>query len=240
MYSLATENTMPTCYACAGLTTTNEHVPPKCLFPERKDVPEGVDLRRNLIKVPSCEEHNLEKSGDDEYLLYILSFNLPANTTADGQVRTKIARAIERRPALSKSLMGAQQPVLVIDGRMREIYETAEVVLDGARFERALNLIALGIYFHHYRKRWNGNLRVCPEFIAFPCEANASEINANISALAVYAEQLFAGANHYGENPDVFSYQIVEQDHEYQCLLRLSFYGGCKATAFFEAKHGGY
>ncbi len=224
---------MPICYACADITTTNEHVPPKCLFPERKDVPGGVDLRRNLITVPSYEEHNLRKSGDDEYLLYILCFNLPANTTAYGQASTKIARAIERRPALSKSLMRAQQPVLVIDDRMREIYETAEVALDGARLERTLNLIALGIYFHHYRTRWNGNLRVYPEFIAFPYEANASEINVSISALTVYAEQLFSGANHYGENPDVFSYQIVEPDHECRCVLRLRFYGGCKATAFF-------
>lgn len=225
---------MNTCYACANLPTTNEHVPPKCLFPERKDVPGGVDLRRNLITVPSCEEHNLRKSGDDEYLLYILSFNLPANTTAHGQASTKIARAIERRPALSKSLMGGQQPVLVINDRMREIYETAEVALDGARFERTLSLIALGIYFHQYRTRWDGNLRVCPEFIAFPYEANASEISANISALAVYAEQLFAEANRYGENPDVFSYQIIESGYEHRCLLRLSFYGGCRATAFFE------
>lgn len=224
---------MPTCYACANPATTNEHVPPKCLFPERKDVPEGVDLRRNLISVPSCEEHNLRKSRDDEYFLHVLSFNLPANGTADGQITTKIARAIERRPALSKSLMQAQRPVLVIDDRTREIYETAEVALDGARFEKTLNLIALGIYFHHYHARWNGNLRVVSEFIAFPYEATASEINASISALAVYAEQLFAGANHYGENPDVFSYQIVEPDHKYQCLLRLSFYGDCKATAFF-------
>ena len=225
---------MPTCYACADPPTTNEHVPPKCLFPERKDVPEGVDLRRNLITVPSCEEHNLRKSGDDEYLLHILSFNLPANRTADGQVTTKIARAMERRPALSKLLMGAQQSVLVIDDRTREIYETAEVALDGVRFERTLNLIALGIYFHHYRTRWKGNLRVCPEFISFPYEANASEISASVSAFALCAEQLFSGANHYGENPDVFSYQFVHPDHEYHCLLRLSFYGGCKATAFFE------
>jgi hypothetical protein len=235
---LATENTVSTCYACANPATSTEHVPPKCLFPELKDLPEGVDLRRNLITVPSCKEHNLRKSGDDEYLLHVLTFNLPANPTAEGQLMTKIFRAMKRRPALSESILRTQQPALVIDERMFEIYETAQIELDGARFEGGLNLIARGIYFHHYRTRWNGNLRVCPEFIRFPFAGNASEINADFAAIAACAEQLFAGAEYHGENPEVFSYQVCEPGYRYRCLLRLSFYGGCKATAFFETDPG--
>lgn len=29
-----------TCYRCDSIATTKEHVPPKCLFPEKKDIGE--------------------------------------------------------------------------------------------------------------------------------------------------------------------------------------------------------
>ena len=63
---------MAKCYMCDNLATTIEHAPPKCIFPEKKDLPAGMDLRKELITVPSCEEHNTAKSTDDEYLLNII------------------------------------------------------------------------------------------------------------------------------------------------------------------------
>ena len=70
------------CYMCDGRATTDEHVPPKCLFPEEKDLPKEVSLRVELIKVPSCELHNTAKSKDDEYLLYVLCMNIANNAVA--------------------------------------------------------------------------------------------------------------------------------------------------------------
>ena len=63
---------MATCYMCDEESTSSEHVPPKCLFPEQKDLPEGVDLRKSLITVPSCDLHNSKKSNDDEYYSIVL------------------------------------------------------------------------------------------------------------------------------------------------------------------------
>lgn len=40
------KDTAQTCYMCDAPATSEEHVPPKCLFPERKDLPQGMDLRR--------------------------------------------------------------------------------------------------------------------------------------------------------------------------------------------------
>ena len=62
------------CYWCGRDATSREHVPPKCLFPEDKDIKsiyKGT-FRRSLITVPSCDEHNLAKSHDDEYLMVCL------------------------------------------------------------------------------------------------------------------------------------------------------------------------
>ena len=62
---------------CDNLATTKEHVPPKCLFPEKKDLKDiSLDLRKALIKAPSCVDHNCKKSGDDEYLFNVLSMTI--------------------------------------------------------------------------------------------------------------------------------------------------------------------
>jgi hypothetical protein len=44
------------CYWCGKKATLMEHVPPKCLFPEEKDVMDILNksFRNNLITVPSC------------------------------------------------------------------------------------------------------------------------------------------------------------------------------------------
>ena len=73
------------CYMCDQPSTSAEHVPPKCLFPEKKDLPEGVDLRKQLITVPACYVHNTRKSKNDEYLLFclVMSVDLHPNLTRD-------------------------------------------------------------------------------------------------------------------------------------------------------------
>ncbi len=224
---------MRTCYACSNEATTGEHVPPKCLFPEMKDTPGGTDLRRNLFTVPSCDEHNTHKSGDDEYLAVVLAINLPANHVAQLQVSSKIARAVARRPKLAASMMGRVEPVLIADDRTLELYEASQVELDGLRFERTLRLLSLGIYFQHFDRRWDGSLRVLPEFIAFPYEQNSAEIANAVATVAICSEILFKDTPHIGANPSVFFYQIHEGEDSATCVLRLTFYEGCKVTVYF-------
>ena len=64
--------TLNSCYMCGGAITSMEHVPPKCIFPESKDM-EGENYRNNLITVPSCDIHNSHKSYDDEFLMVSLA-----------------------------------------------------------------------------------------------------------------------------------------------------------------------
>ncbi|MBC8440076.1 MAG: hypothetical protein H8D87_10355 [Deltaproteobacteria bacterium] len=94
-----------TCYYCEEEANTDEHVPPRAIFPKLKDTPEGLDYRKNLIKVPSCEVHNTEKSKEDEYLLYVLVMSLPSNKIARSQFLTRVRRAIDRRPGLQRRLL---------------------------------------------------------------------------------------------------------------------------------------
>src|SRR5690606_38612967 len=82
------------CYMCDEVATSVEHVPPKCLFPEIKD--SGVDLRVNLITVPSCEEHNCKKSHDDEFLMVSIAGMLGNNSIGYQHYNGKIQRALRR------------------------------------------------------------------------------------------------------------------------------------------------
>ena len=91
-----------TCYMCNKPKTSNEHVPPKCLFPEKQDVTDGKDYRVNLIKVPSCDEHNSEKSKDDVYLLFFLAVSILSNDVSREHFASKIMRAIKRTPHVFK------------------------------------------------------------------------------------------------------------------------------------------
>src|SRR6266576_4429106 len=81
------------CYMCDKPATSHEHVPPKCIFPERKDTG-GEDLRDQLMTVPSCDEHNTRKSKDDEFLMVSLAGILGNNSIGYRQKFTKVNRAI--------------------------------------------------------------------------------------------------------------------------------------------------
>ena len=142
------------CFACRNPATTREHVPPLCLFPETKNAEGGRDLRRNLITVPACVDHNLAKSTDDEYFRWVVSTNVAANHVGTWQAVTKVARAHGRRPALGQSILEGAKNVTVVDSRTGLEYSTAEAPLDGARFTRVLDLVALGVYRHHFGESW--------------------------------------------------------------------------------------
>jgi len=100
---------------CDRESTSAEHVPPKCLFPEEKDLPKGTILRKELIKVPSCDLHNTAKHKEDEYLLYVLCMNISNNAVAFRHFMTKIMRAYKRRPALMDRIVKEHREVIAVD-----------------------------------------------------------------------------------------------------------------------------
>src|SRR6185312_15429445 len=84
------------CYKCGKAATSREHVPPICLFPEKKDL-YGIDFRQNLITVPSCDEHNAKKSSDDEFLLSVIASVVGNNGVGYIHTQTKVKRIFTRK-----------------------------------------------------------------------------------------------------------------------------------------------
>ncbi len=221
-------NTSETCYACTEVATTLEHVPPLCLFPEAKDLPTGCNLRRNLLTVPSCATHNSQKSGDDVFLWNILSLNLGSNGVAIQQAASKLGRATRRRPALFHAITAGAVPV-AFHARTGQRIDTDELPLDGDRFESAIDLVARGLHRKHFGVSWLGNLKTIPDFVI---AKSSPEDDAALVAFAKIATQVFAAIPMLGDNPSVFTYQVVDVPEKLRAI-RMNFYGGSRVVAVY-------
>ncbi|MCT4599136.1 MAG: hypothetical protein N4A50_14810, partial [Vallitalea sp.] len=140
------------CYWCGELATSREHVPPKCLFPENKDVKDiySQSFRNNLITVPSCDKHNMKKSHDDEYLMACLSGRVGNNGVAYIHNATKVKRARIRNPKIIKVDKG---DILHVKGQQ---FPVQLITIDNYRLMHSFEAIARGLYFYQYHKRFLG------------------------------------------------------------------------------------
>lgn len=220
---------------CDAAATSVEHVPPRCLFPAQKDLPNGKDLRKKLITVPSCDIHNTYKSKDDEYLLYVLSMNIPNNPTASDHFSTKVLRAIQRRPSVIKMFTQKQLPVKVEDTLTGEIHETLAFQVDRRRLEYALGMIGRALYFHHFSTSWIGSVSAYPNFLLALTESNSHELNEPVEKMAALAEEFFLNEPRYGENHDVFCYQVAGGQPPVETIMLLRFYEGSRVTLLFRS-----
>jgi hypothetical protein len=143
------------CYACGEPATSDDHVPPKVFFPERKDVGTNFgDLRRNLVKVPSCALHNEAASSDDEYAAYVICMHEDSNSVANAQFMTKVIRALERSPRLRETVLQNLRPVEV-DGR-----NTGMFTVDMSRFDGTMRKIVRGLYFVDHLRPLPGSAEI--------------------------------------------------------------------------------
>lgn len=224
---------MQRCYACDEVASTSEHVPPRCLFPKSKDLQSGRDLRKALIKVPSCVEHNSAKSKDDEYLLYALAMSIAVNKVATTQFETKIWRAINRNPSLALRMLKNVRPVVAVDTKDGTKSDTVTFKIDDARFYTALENLSRGLYYYHVGMRWLAPVVVYPEFLLSASSSQWVEANASRESIIKNAELAFASALRHGDNPEVFCYRVRADFRNSTVGMRLTFYGGNNVSVIF-------
>ena len=216
------------CYVCGAPATSREHCPPLCIFPAERDVPNTKSYRRNLITVPSCDEHNLRKSNDDEYLMMVLVSHFGNNDLANQHMKTKVMRAWQRRPYLALTAVQNPQPAR-INGQ-----ETISFTVDLNRFTRAMELITRGLIFHNLGNPWAGFFRVWSTTMLPSRVDNASRILSTSNVIKQEISKIFANQNFIGENPDIFKYQLhLPVPPEIHGCARLVFYGGFEVAVLF-------
>jgi hypothetical protein len=226
-------NDLDYCYYCGSETEATTHVPPKAIFPELKDSPGGRDYRKNLIQVPSCETHNLVKSNEDEYLLYVLVMSLPSNEVAKSQFLTKIRRAIDRRPKLLSRLLRETREFVVHDTANDAWSRTIAIRPEERRLVGIFTCIAKALYFQEMKCRWQGTVSVLIEFMLSFDNIAQNEKQRQVEE---QLNSMLENVPRKGENPDVFSYQFVKMDDKF--LVRLHFYGNTRVSAVYVANNG--
>ena len=214
---------MKTCYACDRQATSREHVPPKCFFPEKGELSPERDYRKNLITVPSCDVHNLSKSKDDEYLLAVVLSYFENNAIAQGDFLKKMLPALKRRPSLF-SFFANLRPATV-DGKPTAVFE-----VDRSRFDKSIVCMAQALHFHHYGEKWQEPFEV---FTIAPAMrlGNYEEINIEFQRLRYVVVSLLENQPRFGENQDIFYYQVSREEEPKGFFVRLVFYEGVSVGA---------
>jgi hypothetical protein len=228
---MSTKRRSRTCYMCEKAATSKEHVPPQCFFPEAKDLPAGVNLRKNLITVPSCDEHNTNKSKDDEYLLFYLLLNIANNDTAFSHFASKITRAMNLNPKTFESFTRTKVPVIAVDNESGEASHTYMIKLDIPRILSSLEQIARALYFKRYKHKFDGNCTILYDFALYHDHADAAKMNDFLQTALQKMKDYFDKMEHAGDNPEVFKYVLEEVDKGH--VLGMRFYGGSNVFVAF-------
>ncbi len=216
------------CYMCQTNASNMEHVPPKCIFPEAKDVSDGNNYRKNLITVPSCEIHNNSRSKDDEYLLFVLVANILSNNHARNHFNSKVIRAINRRNHVYENFAKENKRV-TLEEPNGTLISTVGIKVDRDRFDRVIDHIAHGIFFYHFKERFVGEAEVFSESFINLDSINALNYNVYDQNLGQNISDLFGEFEYFGDNPEIFQYQLVKALDT--VLIRLIFYSDFKVTA---------
>lgn len=214
---------------CGQPATTTEHVPPRSLFPEKKDLPPGYDLRKSLITVPSCRTHNTKKSKDDEYLALVLTVARGNNQFGTHHFATKVMRAFTRRPLLLR-LYRDLQPVHI------QSAETGMFTIDKPRFRRCIEHMVLALCFNDFRRKWPHPMYLdSPSLLHFD--------NPNLPMLLNAKFNFFQSINKHlgdtprkGANPEIFTYRMTVLKPHDLLLAHLVFYEGCQIMAVSHPK----
>src|SRR5579864_8740399 len=207
---------LKSCYMCDSPPTSVEHVPPKCFFPEQKDLPSGVDYRKSLITVPSCDVHNSDKSKDDVYLLAVIAAYYDNNQPSKDHYGAKILRALQKSSGFAHCILAGSEKVS-FGGEL-----TTALRVDTKRFLRGLTNIAYGLYFHTYGSK-------CPHPIQVHTPALHGDNQQPRQAVIELVEslrQLLTSTALQGANPDIFQYQITKVPHTPMTFIRMLFYQG--------------
>ncbi len=167
--------------------------------------------------------------------MYTLVMNLPANGAAFQQFTTKVMRAINRKPALVHQLFAKITDLIVEDTVTGNRFKTIGYQIDENRFCCALEKVARGLYFHHFKTQWLGKVDVRPEFLLSLNEQHSLETNAVTQKIAEASNQLFKASEIYGDNPEVFYYQVHLDPERGVVVMRISFYGSGHVTIVFRS-----
>jgi hypothetical protein len=133
------------CYMCDEVSSTREHVPPQCFFPNGQ--------RENLWTVPSCALHNLGNSKDVEYVRNVLVTQRGTNETAS-ELFQVVKRSWDRSPALFSRTFHDFRTALV------EGEEAGVFPFDLPRIKAVMTAVCHALAFRDFGRQYHGDWRI--------------------------------------------------------------------------------
>ena len=211
------------CYACEGAASSWEHAPPRGFYPVGKNR-QGKDYRNGLIVVPSCPEHNNEKSKDDLYTMTMIGTVAAAYASAFGPNPDPFTRSLHKRlhggPRLRTTIASGKD--VTVAGA-----EFIALTPDMGAIARVLRLLARALYFHEHqgKKKWTNECVLFCTHSAFYLD-DPSDDESFLASGARALESRLGQDNEplKGPHPNIFGYQLLEPTPG-QAALRMVFYG---------------
>jgi len=182
-----------TCYFCGKPASNKKHVPPKTLFPSIKY--NDKYLNNNLITVPSCDEHNSGKSGDDEYFCNVMKTSLNSNKVPEITMIYPLQRSISYNKNICSELFKDEMPIIIWDGKI--YHESISYNVDLLRFNNVLKHITMALYFYEYKC-------ICPY------EYFGSDFISVSNNLDTFTMNSLKYLEYKGENKEIFKYNVIE------------------------------
>lgn len=226
---------MEKCYMCNDDGTTIEHVPPKCIFPEAKDLENNENMKKQLITVPSCEKHNSAKSKDDLYILFVLAINVLSNNYATQLTKTKLLRAAKRSPHVFKEFMRERLPVAIQNDHDIDFEYTA-IKIDTPRFENSIKHMAYALFYENFKSHFTGEVSIFSNSIINLQNKNSQKINHHTDNICEDIEKLLRNTEFKGSNPEIFKYRFLKLSliTEQNYYLQIKFYDHFNITAIMK------
>lgn len=210
-----------TCYMCDDLGIKSEHVPPKSFFPE------GSEFRKNLFTVPSCDTHNNQFTELDEYLRFVLASCIVSDENISKKLDGKIIRSFQKD--ITKFRTYFKNPEKFQFGKLdHEFFGT--VSANYQSIEKCLDKIGRGLYYWHFKKKWLDPILIFIPFIKKVTDPEYNMVIANFEKILV---QKFAIEEKYGENPQVFYYQVHHDTNANVTVIHSVFYSGARVFLIF-------
>lgn len=145
MVSLKSKGLHSLCYYCGAPSTSKDHLPPSCIFPDPKP--------SNRISVPSCDQHNSVQSKDDEYFRWFITTASGTNPVARAHIEDKVVRQFKKRPKLLRAILkrsgyiDVQSPAGIFLGK-KPVFE-----FQRDRIQSVISRITRGFFFHFFGER---------------------------------------------------------------------------------------
>ncbi len=205
----------PTCYMCDTSPTSKEHAPPLCFFPEEKEI--RKKMRINLVRVPSCDLHNSQKSKDDEYFRALVLMSAAQHSdAAKHQFLRKILRAADRKPRAYQSFFTTQGSV---NGGADQV-----LGVDRERFDICIDHLARALFFNTFRRKWSLPISVVSPNFYSAIASNRVVSHEPTSDAVEISRQYLKTAPVMGDNPEVFEYRLRYDEQQEAYAFAARFY----------------